>query len=117
MAFKLSIANKVTVPVKFSMDDDGKVKNYAFSLICERVDTEQFQADIKNDDGIVTDAKLKSAVMAATTGWKNQTFVCNEDDTPADFCPEALEVMLGAQGVLLVVFQAYMKASTAKAKN
>jgi hypothetical protein len=117
MALKLAVANKVSVPVKFSMTDDGKVKHYAFTLTCARVSTDEFQSSIKNDDGVVTGEKIREKMTDITTGWKDQAFVLNDDDTPADFCPEALEMLFSTQGVLDAVFPAYLAAASAKTKN
>jgi hypothetical protein len=117
MALKLAVSNKVLVPVKFSMTDDGKVKHYSFTLTCSRVSTDEFQSSIKNDDGVVTGEKIREKMTDITTGWKDQTFVLNEDDTPADFSIDALELMFGTQGVLDAVFPAYLAAAGAKTKN
>jgi hypothetical protein len=117
MALKLAVAKKVSVPVKFEMTDAGKVKKYAFTLTCDRVSTDQFQADIKNEDGVVTGEKIREKMTDITTGWQGQTFVLNEDDTPADFSAEALEMLFSTQGVLDVVFAAYLIAASAKTKN
>ncbi len=114
---KLAVSNKVVVPVKFAMQDGVKVTQFKFNLICDRLPTEEFQAGIKNDKGNATDEKLKELLMKITTGWEGQTFILEDDGTPAAFNEENLEMMLGATGVLELVTNSYIKESAARAKN
>ena len=116
MALKLAVANKVSVPVKFDITDDGKIKRYTFSLICDRVSGQQFDADIKDDKGAITDDKIREKMIDIITGWKDQNFIM-DDDAPADFSIDALTMMLGVPGVLHAVFTAYLVAASAKTKN
>jgi hypothetical protein len=117
MARKLAIKSVVIVPVKFSMADGDKTKSFAYTLECERIEGADWDAAIKNDDGIVTNELIREKLIAITTGWRGQTFVLEEDGTPAEFCREAFEDMLGVPGVLNVVVNSFLKESAARAKN
>lgn len=119
MAFKLSVTDKVVVPIKFSLTDAGKSKPYAFTLTCDRTDSAAIQAMFKGEDAAEAGAleKMREKLVELTTGWAGQTLVCNDDGTPADFCAEAFDVLLGVTGVINLAFGAYMKEVTAKVKN
>ncbi|MDQ2821934.1 MAG: hypothetical protein M3Y65_16330 [Pseudomonadota bacterium] len=114
---KLAVSNKVVVPVKFGMQDGAKVTPFKFSLICDRLPTDEFQERIKDDKGVPTNAKIKELMTKITTGWDGQTFILEDDGTPAAFNEENLEMMLGAAGVLDLVVESYMKEGAARAKN
>ena len=84
MALKLAVSNKVFFLVKFEQADEGKIKKFAFTLICDRVNADEMQAGMKNDEGIVTSEKIREKMTAITTGWKDQNYVM-DDDAPAVF--------------------------------
>lgn len=116
--FKLSVSENVTVPVKFSLQDGKKIKPFAFTLTCERLTTEQWQERIKDPEtGHPSDEMIRETMIDIVTGWQNQTLVLGADNEPADFCPEALEVMVNASGVLNVIVSSYMKENGARTKN
>jgi hypothetical protein len=117
MAFKLAIADTVVVPVKFSMADGAKTKQYSFTLSCERLGADAWDNSIRGDDGLITNDKIKDKLIDITSGWTGQTFVLLDDGTPADFSREAFEFLLTVPGLLDVVTKSYMKESVAKAKN
>jgi len=117
MSYKLAVSNTVSVPVKFSQADGEKLKHFAFTLFMERQSQQEFEEGCKGEHGVPTDAKVRERMLALTTGWKNQTFVIDDDGTPAEFCQEALDVMFSAVGVLDVVVKSYIKENGARAKN
>lgn len=114
---KLAVSDKVVVPVKFSMKDGKKVIPFAFTVLCDRLSHDDFQERIKGEDKFATNAQIKTVMKEITTGWENQTFVLEDDGTPADFSEENLQLMYDASGVLDVVVASYLKESAARAKN
>jgi hypothetical protein len=114
---KLAVSDKVTVPVKFSMKDGKKIVPFAFTVLCDRLTSDVVQQRIKGDSAAATDAQIKTVMLEITTGWENQTFVLEDDGTPAEFSEENLQLMYDAAGVLDVVVTSYMKESAARAKN
>lgn len=118
MHFKLTIANAVEVPVKFTLNDAGKKTPFAFHLTGARMT----QAEIRGllDD---TERTTRELLLKQFTGWRGQTPVVDEADQPAAFSPEAFECLLSLAGMEQIVLQAYMvelaAADTAagKAKN
>jgi hypothetical protein len=114
---KLAVSNKVVVPVKFSMKDGKKIVPFAFIVICDRLESDDFQQRIKGESGVATEEQIKAVMMEITTGWENQTFVLEDDGTPADFSEENLQLMYNATGVMDVVLKSYMAESAARGKN
>jgi hypothetical protein len=114
---KLAVSDKVTVPVKFSMKDGKKNVNFAFTITCARLTSEDFQERTKGETVAETVQKIKATMSEITTGWEGQTFVLEDDGTPADFNEENLQLMYDATGVLDVVLKSYMHESAARAKN
>lgn len=117
MAYTLSVAPKVRVPMKFKMQDGAALKHFDFKLECDRLTIDDFQARNKNDDGVTTNEKIKETMLEITSNWQGQTLVLDDEKQPAPFCREALEVMFQTPGVLDVAVTAYMTESAAKTKN
>ncbi len=115
---KLSIASKVRVPMKFRLQDGPAVKTFSFALECERLETDDWQKRIKNDEGVTTNEKIKETLVAITTGWPGQTLVLDDDTNEPAACDKAgLECMFQVPGVLDVAVASYMKESAATVKN
>lgn len=115
---KLSVSNKVLVPVKFALKDGQATKQFSFTLTCERLTTAQWEEGITDPQKeIHTNERIRKTMFDITTGWQGQTLVLDDDGEPAAFCEEALEVMFDASGVLDLAVQSYMKESGARAKN
>lgn len=114
---KLAVSDKVTVPVKFSMKDGKKIIPFAFTVTCDRLTRDEYLERIKGEDKFATDAQIKAVMLDITTGWEHQTFVLEDDGTPAEFSEENLQMMYDASGVLDVVVASYLKESAARAKN
>lgn len=117
MNFKLAISDMVSVPVIFEQMDGGKKKKFNFKLLMERMTEEDWLASVKDENGIVSNVKIKDQLISITKGWEDQTFVLNEAGAPAEFCEEALAVMFGVPGILNICLNSYVKESAAKAKN
>jgi hypothetical protein len=117
MAYKLAISSLVLVPMLFTMNDEGKTRQFKFSLTCERLEEEDFQERIKSESGIPSNDRIKEVITGITTGWKEQTMVLDDDGQPAAFCQEALEFMFKTPGVVDVALRSYLKEVGAKVKN
>lgn len=112
MAYRLSIENTVHVPVKFTLNNAGKAAAFSFSLKCDRLEADELKERIERKDLLISDF-LRGVVK----GWQGQTLVVDEDGKPAEFGPDALDVMLATAGLGTVVYMAYMKECGAKEKN
>ncbi|HES76775.1 MAG TPA: hypothetical protein ENO09_07210 [bacterium] len=108
MALKIKIGKTIEHTVKFSMKDGGKDVTHAMTLIISRPDQAALVAladEIKsggiNDDDILRDYLID---------WKNQRLVVDEDDKPAAFSQEALELACTVAGVRNVLVGGIIKA-------
>lgn len=112
MAFKLAIAQMVTVQVKFTLNENGSDRQHKFKLICKRKDADELAATMEDKD-----LTIKSFLDDVVTGWKEQQLVLNDDGSSADFCPEAFDLLATIPGMVSVIYGAYLKEVGAKEKN
>lgn len=113
MKFKIAISNTVTFQVVGKLTEGvGVFKAFNFSLTCNRVAQELISEWIDDSKKSVSEI-----IREVTTGWHGQRLVMCEDDTPADFSPEALDAMLNIAGMPMYLYKSYLEAITAKAKN
>lgn len=117
MAYKLAVQDKVHVPINFNMADGTAIKNFNFTLICDRVTAEEWDASIRDSNGITQDSKIREKFLAITTDWKNQKFVLDDSGEPAAFCQDAFAVLLDTPNMLEIVIRSFLKENGAKAKN
>lgn len=111
--YKIVVGNTVAVLVAGShTNESGKAIAFKFTLICNRLDA----ADLKTALGS-GETQVDEFITGVATGWRDQRLVLEEDDTPAEFCAEALEALLNISGLGMLCFTAYMKEAGAKAKN
>lgn len=119
MAHKLLISNTVEVPVRFTLNDAGKSRVFAFSLYARRKTAEELADDFKTGAGSFAERTVTEYLSDAVTGWKGQTLVVEDDgsDRPADFSLEGLALILGIPGVANQVLQGYLEANGVKGKE
>jgi hypothetical protein len=110
--FKLAIEDTVEVPVKFTLKNKGVAKLFVFSIVATRLAQDEISNRLEDKE-----KKIKDFMSDLITGWTGQRLVLDEAGEPADFSPEALEVMLNAPGVATILFNAYLKDCGATAKN
>lgn len=108
MALKLAVGNVIDVPVKFSLQDGGAVREFAFTLEADRCSSDEAQALIKSDG-----AETRAFLLERVRGWRGQRLVLDDEDQPAVFSLPALGVMLDVSGVQLIVAVAYLQAVAA----
>ena len=106
----LAVADIVRVPVKVKLiDGDGKEKEFKFHLFCDRLGAEEaielFKVSTPYD-----------VMKNHTKGWEGQRLILDEERKPVEFCDDALAALLDIQGLLLICFNAYVKASNAVEK-
>lgn len=111
--FKIVVGNTVAVPVAGSHTNEaGKAIPFKFTLICKRLDAEEMKEAFVGGE-----TQVNEFVTDVATGWRDQRLVLEDDDKPAEFCPDALEALLNITGMAMLCFNAYMKEAGAKAKN
>lgn len=113
MPFKLVIDNKITTRVKgYYKDSSGISKPFNFELMQDRIDQDELK-NIANDK----QENASDVVRRVTHGWKGQRLVLDENDQPAAFSPEALDVLLSVAGMGTYCFQAYVSQVLVVEKN
>ena len=111
--YKIVVGNTVAVPVSGShTNESGKAIPFKFSLICKRLDAAGLK-DALGGGG----AEVDEFIASVATDWRDQRLVLEDDDTPAEFCADALAALLSISGLGMLCFTAYMKEAGAKAKN
>lgn len=113
MAYKLVINNKINTRVKgFYKDAAGVSRAFNFELEQDRVSQDELSEVIANKSETTADFVRRSA-----SGWKNQRLVLTEDDQPAEFSAEALDMLLNVAGMSNFIFQAYIAQVLVTEKN
>ena len=110
MKFKLAIGDYLTVRVQGSVNDSASAKGvpFDFKLTMKRLPREKFLETVGGKDVPPVDFFLEN-----TVGWSGQKLVLNDDDTPADYSPEAMEAMLSIATMDTVIYVAYMQENQA----
>lgn len=109
---KLSIGNLIDVPVKLFIRNGGKVENHAFTLVCERLDADTLDARVKAAEKTTIDVLREVA-----RDWKGQRIVVEDDNTPAAFSADNLDVLLQLPNAGNIAYSAYLAEVVAKEKN
>ena len=111
--YKIVVANTVAVLVKGSFTNDaGKDVPFKFTLVCKRLEADELKEALAGGETQVTEF-----ITNVATDWRDQRLVLEDDDKPAEFCPDALEALLNITGMGMLCFTSYMKEAGAKAKN
>lgn len=118
MSFKLNVSNTVEFPVRIVLNDAGKTRVFAFTLMGKRIPQDQLLEELRRED-----QRIGAFLQTRLTGWRGQTLVVVDDGrdpddyTPADFSPEALAAMLGITGTSELIFEAYLSANGVQGKE
>ena len=111
--YKIVVGNTVAVSVKGALTNEaGKDVPFKFTLVCKRLEADELKDALAGGE-----TQVNEFVTSVATGWREQRLVLEADDTPAEFCPDALEALLNINGMGMLCFTAYMKEAGAKAKN
>lgn len=111
--YRLTVSDIVQVHVTgFTLDATGAEQPFAAKLQCERIDAAQVK--LISDDSEQT---VDDVLRRVTKGWAEQDLVEDEAGLPAEFCPEALEVMLSMPRFSGLAYMKYLQAIGAQQKN
>lgn len=121
MAIKITIGNKCAFKVKGKepLDDDGKEREFEFTLIAKRLKQDELdqaqrdivQAAVKDNNHQAVTTKLLSLVE----GWKG---VKGEDDQELPYTEAGLTDLLNSRaGLALHTWRVYQEEASVKAKN
>lgn len=119
MALKLKLGRTLEVPVRFVLRDGARDVPHAFTLIIHRL-LRREAADLFERIGMGaqrTDRSAEEAAEAVRTllaelviDWRGQRLVVDEDDQPAPYSTQAMELMLDVVGVGPVLTDACIRA-------
>lgn len=112
VSLKLALGPTIEVPVKFDVQDAGRLQTHSFRLTCRRESQERIAALSAAGGSAV-------AFMAeVTTDWQGQRLVLVDDtQQPASFTAEALDLLFSLPGLASVAFSSYLTAVGATAKS
>ena len=112
MAYKLVVGNKVNVPVDFSLNDGDEVRQFSFTLHCDRLEATEIRKRTEKSKQLVS-----SFLTSVITGWKGQSLVIDAAGKPADFNRESLATMLNVAGLSTLIYARYLAECGAVEKN
>lgn len=111
--FRLTVSDIVQVHVHgHSLDATGAEKPFSVKLQCDRIDSKEIE-EITGSKAQTIDDVLRRV----TRGWAEQDLVVGADGLPADFCPEALDVLLSMPRFSGMAYVEYLQAIGAHRKN
>lgn len=106
--FRLVISDTIEFPVRLSVNDGGRKRDFTIRLQAQRVSTDEMQRLVA--DGL--DQPLAEFLRQKITGWREQSLVVDGNDQPAPFSEEAFGVLLGLFGAAGAIFSAYLDAQS-----
>lgn len=111
--YRLTVSDVVQVQVAgFTLDAAGGEKPFSAKLQCQRLDAAEVQ-QISEDKAQTIDDVLRRVAR----GWAEQDLVVGEDGLAAEFCPEALDVLLSMPRFSGLAYIKYLQAIGAHQKN
>lgn len=110
---KLAIADVVEVPMNFTLNNAGKPAVFKYTLLAHRLSQDEMAKRVEDGQG----EKVSHFLTEVVYGWRSQRLILTEDDKPAEFSPEALELMWSVPGVSLLAYQNYAKEISVKEKT
>ncbi len=106
------VSDKVRFQVKgTTVDEKGDEVPFKFSLVGDRVDSEQLAKIMSSTDPV------EKTLTPLITGWSDQRLVLEEDRTPAEFSAEAFASLMSIPFMAHLCFNAYHRATGAAVKN
>ena len=111
MSIRLEVADTVLVRVKGlgPVGESGAREPFDFSLICDRMDGDEYREVSKDDERTITDVLVEK-----TKGW---THVLTADGQPVPFSAAGLRQLLRPLGRPGLVWIAYLEACGSKGKE
>lgn len=118
MALKLKIGSYIDAPVRLIVKDGSRDVPFNFTLVLRRLSQDEALTlvdrlqKMANEGSTAADAARGARDLLADLihDWRDQRLVCDEDDKPAPYSTEALDVMLQLAGTGTYLLQAVMRA-------
>jgi hypothetical protein len=118
MALKLKIGAYIDAPVRLIVKDGSRDVPFNFTLVLRRLSQDEALGMVDRlqkmamEGGTAMDAARNARDLLADLihDWRDQRLVLDDDDKPASYSPEALDVMLQLAGAGTYLLQAVMRA-------
>jgi len=118
MALKLKIGAFIDAPVRLIVKDGSRDVPFNFTLVLRRLSQDEALGMVDRlqkmavEGGTAMDAARNARDLLADLihDWRDQRLVLDDDDKPAAYSPEALDVMLQLAGAGTYLLQAVMRA-------
>jgi hypothetical protein len=118
MALKLKIGAFIDAPVRLIVKDGSRDVPFNFTLVLRRLSQDEALGMVDRlqkmamEGGTAMDAARNARDLLADLihDWRDQRLVLDDDDKPASYSPEALDVMLQLAGAGTYLLQAVMRA-------
>ena len=111
--YKVVVSDNVIVPVEGKYaEGDGSTRSFKFSLVCKRLDASTLKQELEDKEESAS-VMMKKLIA----GWRDQRLVLEQDDTPAEFCAEALDQLFDIAGMAMSCLNAYLTVVGVKGKN
>lgn len=115
MTYKLAISDIVKFQVKLTVNDAGVKKDFSLWLEAKRIDLETMETNLEERGDLKVVDFQRKTLRENLTNWSDQRLVLDQNNHPADFSPEARDLMLNLAGAVPVIHAAYMDAIAASA--
>lgn len=115
MSYKLAISDIVKFQVKLTVNDAGVKKDFSLWLEANRIDLETMETNLEERGDLKVVDFQRKTLRENLTNWSDQRLVLDQNNHPADFSPEARDLMLNLAGAVPVIHAAYMDAIAASA--
>ena len=107
--FKLAVSNVVGFEVKGRIFEEGsRPLEVKFRMMAERIPVQVYRDAV----GEGSSATTRDFLAEHVRGWSGQRIVLDEGGQPADYCTEALDVLLSLIGMEPLILGAYLEALT-----
>lgn len=113
MTHKLAIGNVVVFNVRINVLDGNVKKDFSFTFEARRESEEHIRKTYEDDGGLKLSHFHVERCREVITGWSDQRLVLGEDDKPAAFGPEGLDLVLSIPGAGTEIYKAWAEAVVA----
>lgn len=106
--YQLAVEDSFDFPVNLDIQSGRVKKNFFFHLSARRLGVDEWQA-LFGPRAENPHRPVAEFLRDHITGWRGQQLVLEDGGKPADFGPEAFDVLLSVVGAEMLIFLAYQK--------
>lgn len=118
MALKLKVGSFIDAPVRLVVRDGSRDVSFAFTLVLRRLSQDEALRMVERLQQMAETGSTAADAARATRellvdlvhDWRDQRLVLDDEDRPAPYSSEALDVMLGLAGSGTLLLNAVMRA-------